>query len=258
MASRLAVQLYTLREFLKTPADVARTLRRVREIGYENVQVSGLGPIAPAELRKILDGEGLRCVVTHGGLERFQKETAAVIDEHHVLGCSLTAIGGFWKENASADDWKAFAADYTKLAATFAAGGVRLGYHNHSHEWVRTGPGGRTPMEILLAECGRDVWFEIDTYWVQHGGGDPAAWIDRCFGRIPVVHLKDMAVVRKDGKTEPQMAEVGEGNLNWASILQACRRAGVSWFAVEQDVCQRDPFESIAISLRNLRAMGVE
>ena len=52
------------------------------------------------------------------------------------------------------------------------------------------------------------------------------------------------------------MAEVGEGNLNWDSILVACKAAGVEHLLVEQDVCYRDPFDSLEISLRNLKSMG--
>ena len=74
-------------------------------------------------------------------------------------------------------------------------------------------------------------------------------------GRSPVVHLKDMVI---QGDREQVMAEVGEGNLNWPAILDACRVAGAEVYAVEQDICQRDPFESLAISYQNLRAMGLE
>jgi sugar phosphate isomerase/epimerase len=56
----------------------------------------------------------------------------------------------------------------------------------------------------------------------------------------------------------PIMAEIGEGNLNWPEVLKACREAGVQWYIVEQDFCQRDPFESLGISLKNLRGMGLE
>jgi sugar phosphate isomerase/epimerase len=56
---------------------------------------------------------------------------------------------------------------------------------------------------------------------------------------------------------QQQMAEVGEGNMNWEGILGACRKAGVEWFIIEQDVCQRDPFESLGISLKNLHGMGL-
>jgi len=54
------------------------------------------------------------------------------------------------------------------------------------------------------------------------------------------------------------MAEVGEGNLNWPAILDACRSSGTEIYAVEQDICQRDPFESLAVSYRNLQAMGLK
>jgi sugar phosphate isomerase/epimerase len=94
---------------------------------------------------------------------------------------------------------------------------------------------------------------EIDTYWITHGGGDPAAWIAKCRGRIPAVHLKDMLI--KLDRTQ-YMAEVGEGNLNWPAILAACKEAGVEHLLVEQDVCYRDPFESLEISLKNLKDMG--
>ena len=95
---------------------------------------------------------------------------------------------------------------------------------------------------------------EIDTYWIAHGGGDPAQWINRCAGRLPCVHLKDMSV---GPDRQPRMAEVGEGNLNWPVILRACREAGVIWYIVEQDVFYRDPFDSLETSLRNLQQMGL-
>jgi sugar phosphate isomerase/epimerase len=54
------------------------------------------------------------------------------------------------------------------------------------------------------------------------------------------------------------MAEVGEGNLNWPRILDAAKKAGVEWYIVEQDICERDPFDSLKISLENLKAMGIK
>ena len=95
---------------------------------------------------------------------------------------------------------------------------------------------------------------ELDTYWIQAGGGDPVAWIRRCAGREPLLHLKDMTVTPQ---REQRYTEVGEGNLNWPDILAAAEAGGVEYLLVEQDECyERDPFESLAISFRNLSAMG--
>lgn len=96
---------------------------------------------------------------------------------------------------------------------------------------------------------------EIDVFWIVAGGGDPVAWIDRCAGREPLVHFKDF-VVAADG--ERRMAEIGEGNLNWPKIIESCEAAGVEHALVEQDLCyERDPFDSLAISYRNLKEMGL-
>ncbi len=95
---------------------------------------------------------------------------------------------------------------------------------------------------------------EIDTYWIQAGGGDPAEWVRKCAGREPLLHLKDMCVTTD---REIRMAEIGEGNLNWPAILSAAEEGGVEFALVEQDSCyDRDPFECLEISYRNLCTMG--
>ena len=250
--SQIACQLYTLRDLCKTPADIASTLKKVKEIGYDAVQVSGIGKIEPTELKTILDGEGLTCCATHTNLERMRNDARGLIDEHKLLGCTYTALG--YHNVTGAKEWTEFAKDFSGLAATLKAGGVELGYHNHSNEFARYD--GRTAMQLLLDECGKDVWFEIDTYWVAHGGGDPIQWINKVAGRIPCVHFKDLGIGGSDRKQV--MKEVGEGNLNWPGIIDACRKSGVQWFIVEQDNCNgRNPLDSIAQSLRNLRSLGV-
>jgi sugar phosphate isomerase/epimerase len=173
-----------------------------------------------------------------------------VVADHQLWNCPFTAVGGHFPAELSADDWDRFIAEFNTVARRFAEDGLRLGYHNHSHELARIGS--QTVLDRLIERCDPSVWFELDTYWIAHGGGDPAAWIRRVAGRIPCVHLKDMVI---HYPREQRMAEVGEGNLNWPAILDACQEAGVQWYVVEQDTCYRDPFESLAISFENLMKM---
>lgn len=250
--SVIAAQMYTLREFTRTPADIAATLKKVREIGYEAVQLSALGPIDKTELKYILDNEGLTVCATHVGFEYLRDQTEAAVEEHHLLGCRYVAIGGLPGEYRNAEGYFRFAREASEVGRKLAAHGLTFAYHNHSFELEKFG--GRTALAILYEESDPTFFAaEIDTYWIQHGGGDPAAWIRKVAGRSPLVHLKDMGVV--DGKQV--MTEVGEGNLNWPAILEACREAEVVWYIVEQDTCQRSPFESLRISLENLRKMGL-
>jgi sugar phosphate isomerase/epimerase len=247
----IGAQLYTLRDYTKTPADIAKTMSRVKKMGYDAVQCSALGPIEPAELAKILKNEGVACVATHVKIEDLENNPQKIIDEHKLWDCKYTAIGGFFPKEATTQTWLDFANRYNAIVQKFDGSGVFVGYHNHSHEFSHYD---RKPgLQILIEHFHNDVWMEIDTYWVTHGGGDPAAWISKLKGRVHAVHLKDMLI--KIDRTQ-FMAEVGEGNLNWAAILPACKAAGVEHLLVEQDICYRDPFESLKISLDNLRAMG--
>ena len=245
----IGAQLYTVRDACKTPADIARSCARVKAMGYDGVQSSGIGAIEPAELQRILAGEGLICAATHVGLERLENETARVIEEHRLWGCKYTAIGGYFpKEEWTLALWQGFVKRFNTLALKFKASGLRLGYHNHSHELSPAG--GVRPLDLLIETLDPSVWMEIDTYWIAHGGADPAAYIDKVAGRIPCVHFKDMTITPK---REPKMTEIGDGNLNWPRIIQSCRQAGVEWYLVERDSGDLDPFDSLKRSLENMR-----
>ncbi len=253
--TQTAAQLYTLRDFTRTPAEVAGAMARVREIGYEAVQISGMGPIDPAECRKIMDDNGLTVAATHTGFERMRDETSQVIEEHQTLGCRYAAIGGLPNEyRTGAEGYRAFAKEASAVGKRLAEGGLTFGYHNHSFELEQFE--GRTGLAILYDESDPQYFTgEIDTYWIQHGGGDPAQWIRKLSGRMFLVHFKDMRMVGG----QQQFAEVGAGNLNWPNILEACKSAGVEWYIVEQDLCyDRDPFDSLKISRENMRAWGLK
>lgn len=249
---KVAAQLYTVRDHLKTPADIGRALARIRQIGYQAVQLSGLGPIDPAELKRILDGEGLVVSATHVSWQELQGSTEPIIERQKIWECEDLAIASMPKEYRTAEGFAQFGREAAEKARELAQSGLRLSYHNHSFEFQQVG--GQAGLAVLFDAAGGDLAAEIDTYWVQHGGADPAAWIRRFRGRLPVVHLKDM-VILNDAQT---MAEVGEGNMNWPAILSALKEAGTRWYMVEQDICQRDPFESLAISRQNLLSWGVE
>ncbi|HOX39749.1 MAG TPA: sugar phosphate isomerase/epimerase [Candidatus Brocadiia bacterium] len=253
MSSRIGAQLYTLREYLKTPTDIANTLNKVSEMGYEAVQVSAVGPIDPAELRRICDSEGLKIVATHEDFYSLRDKTQAIIDKHKLWGCDQVAIGGLPGEYRNADGWSRFAKEASEVAAKLKEGGLTFSYHNHSFELEKFGD--RTGLQILYEDSDPEFFkAELDTYWIQHGGASPVVWMLKLPARVPLLHCKDMTM---KGSTQ-LMAEVGEGNLDWEGILDAAPAAGVEWFLVEQDTCQRCPFESLAISLKNLKTMGIE
>lgn len=248
---QVAAQLYTVREFTKTPEDVKETLRKVRKIGYETVQVSGLGPIDPLYLKDLADEAGVKVVVTHVPFDRMVNDFGALVKEHKIWDCTYVGLGSMpEKYRKNEDGFKLFAKEASDIAKRFADEGLRFVYHNHKFEFEKFG--NITGMDILFNETNPDYFdFEIDTYWIQAGGADPVEWIRKVDGRMDVIHFKDMGI--KDDKQV--YAEIGEGNLNWPAIIKACRDINVKWYCIEQDICPGDPFESLAISFSNLKSM---
>ena len=244
----IAAQLYTLRDFTKTPEGVLSTLKKVKQIGYNAVQVSGMGPIAPSDLKKMVDEIGLKICATHTSFDRLKDDLENVISEHKLWECEYVGLGSMPQQfRSSLDGYMEFLKEIDKIADRITKSGLKFVYHNHNFEFEKFN--GKTGIDILFEKSDAEAFgFEIDTYWVQAGGGNPVDWIRKVEGRMGIVHFKDMAM-----KENRQVyAEIGEGNLDWPSIIDACRKTGVKWYAVEQDICGRDPFESVEMSLRYL------
>jgi sugar phosphate isomerase/epimerase len=250
----VGAQLYTVRDFTKTIDGVAESLKKVADIGYKAIQISGFGDVDPKEVAKIVDDLGLTVASTHRSWEAFLNDLDTEIEIHKLWNCVHPAIGGLPRDYHVPDGVKRLRDELTPIAEKLAAEGMDFSYHNHNHELVKWD--GVTWLEMLYDQIPPEILkAEIDTYWIQAGGADPALWVQKCAGREPLLHLKDMIITPQ---REQRFAEIGEGNLNWAAIMDAAKKGGVEWYLVEQDRSyERDPFESLAISYRNLVKMGL-
>lgn len=248
---KIALQLYTIRDHLKTADDVARSFARVREIGYEHVQLSGLGAMPTAQIKELAVAAGLGICATHEDGREIVEEPRKVADRLSELGCRFTAYPFPHQPLETLDQVFKLADDLSRAGEVLRSRGQLLTYHNHAIEFRKLG--GKAILDWLYERSDPlMVHGEIDTYWVQAGGGDPAGYCARLSGRLPLLHLKDYAI---NAENEPVMAALGEGNLNFPTILREADAAGCEWYIVEQDRGFTDAFESIAVSLRYLRAL---
>ncbi|MGI6562146.1 MAG: sugar phosphate isomerase/epimerase family protein [Clostridia bacterium] len=241
----VAAQLYTLRDYMKTPEDIRKSLKKVSEMGYTAVQISGLGKIDPVELKEITDEYGLKICATHISPEAIANEFDRVVKEHKLWDCKYVGIGGMPAAyRGSEEGCIAFAKEFSVHAKKLADEGLQFIYHNHRFEFEKFN--GRTMMDILFEESAPEFGFEIDTYWVQSGGASPVEWIYKVDGRMQVIHFKDMGVKNN----EQIMTPIGRGNLPWKEIFEACKKTAVEWAPVEQDHCYDEcPFDCLKESL---------
>jgi sugar phosphate isomerase/epimerase len=243
----IAAQLYTVRDRLHDRHQLVAVLGRLREIGYEGVEVASLGHEVVDYFGEELTRAGLKACASHESLERLTADLSAVAGRCRAWGCRYVVVPSVPQPYHSAAGFRRFAQEAAEIARQLSNHGLGLAYHNHKFELERWD--GKTGLEILFESVpGDTLQAELDTYWLQAAGASPATWLRKLKGRVPLLHLKDMTVV--DGSV--MQTEVGNGNLDWPEILSASREAGTEWLIVEQDETERDSLESLAISYRNL------
>lgn len=242
-----ALQLYTVRE--AAGRDMVGTLAQVAGMGYRAVEFAGYAGVGLRRLRSALDEIGLKAIASHVPLSHWTERADEVVEELHTLGCSY-AVAPSLPDHVRMDEQGAWdvATVLNGCGERCRAGGLRFAYHNHAGEFV---PAGKTSFwEVITQRTDPElVEFELDLYWAEYAGVDAAELLDRYAGRVPLVHVKDMA----DGAGR-QDRPVGEGTLPWGRLLHAAAGAGTTGYIVEQDNAV-DPLRDSATSLKNLEGM---
>ena len=246
----IGAQLFTLRDFCKDLNSFSETLRRVADIGYKNVQVSGTCEFEAEWLKEELAKNGLKCVITHTPPAKLTGDIDKVIADHKVFDCNYIGFG--WQAftlETSEDTPKGWIETYRPIANKIKNSGKLFMYHNHDQEFKKVD--GKLILNHLAESFAPDeMGFTLDTFWVTAGGGDPSYWLEKLSGRVPVIHLKDFAYGRK-------MAVVGEGNINFDRVFKCAEASGTKYMLVEQDDCNGEsPFDCLARSYKYLKSYG--
>lgn len=237
--ARIALQLYTLRDPAKK--DLADTLKKAADMGWQYVQWSGMPNLPAPEIRAALDKAGLTCVAAHVSIEAFEKDFDGQVAFWKTVGAADVAPGGMMRDcTADLQAWIRGAERLNALGAKLRAVGMRLSFHNHTDEFTRFSNDPRTKHDILMETAKRkNLCAELDLAWAAAAGADPAALMLKFKGRCPVVHAKDVLIEGKKHTLVP----LGKGSLKWDEIFAAGRKAGVEWYIYEQDSGQGSPFD---------------
>lgn len=244
LLKNVGLQLYSLRD--EMAKDFRGTVEKVAKMGYKGVEFAGYGGLKPAEMAALLKDNGLEAYGSHiGGLPKTEAELDAEIEMALAVGNKYLVCP--WQDMKTRDDALRFAEVMNETAGKLRPHGLKLGYHNHAHEFVVDG--GEVLMETVLNNVEPDVFAEFDVFWVAYAGYDPIRYIRKYAGRQPLMHLKELGPDRKAN------VECGTGVLDFASIITAGLAAGTEHFIVEQEEYTLPPLASCEVSLKNLLAL---
>jgi sugar phosphate isomerase/epimerase len=248
---RVGAQLYTIRDAFAE--DCSAALARLREIGYEHVELAGFGGHSVDEVRRALAAASVSAISMHVPLDRLASETDTVVGEAGMLGVGHVVVPGLDERyrRDGLDGYRRAAGELADLADRLGREHLSLHYHNHDVELADAG--GQTALEVLLESSGPALGLQLDLGWIRVADADPSSWLRRAVGRVTLAHLKD---VTAGGDQPPRFRSVGDGVIDWSEVLETAAEVGVSWGIVEDDDAP-DPFASLARSRQHLQVLGV-
>jgi sugar phosphate isomerase/epimerase len=224
----LAVQLYSGRNFPPLESQIAVAARA----GFTHVETFGPLNEKAKGTRVLLDRHGLSAASAHMGLDWIEADTARAIAAARTLGADFVVAPYLPpdKRPVGRAGWIALGERLARARDAVARSGLRFAWHNHDFEFAPLSDGS-LPIEHVL---GADLAWEADLAWMARAGADPIAWVERYRGRMPLVHVKDIA---PSGQKidEGGWADVGAGVLPWANLWSSCVTAGAEVMIAEHD-----------------------
>ena len=244
------LNLFSVRDKLKTKEDLLFCVQRLKENGYKYFQYSG-GPFEVERLKEV-ENSVAPIVLTHVPFDRIINEPYQLMQEHAQFGCKNIGLG-MMPIDIISDQAKCKQAieKLNESAKIFSDNGFKFFYHHHHFEMTKYD--GQTVFEYMI-ENAPYVNFTVDTYWLQYGGFDIKNTIKKLANRIECVHLKDYKIIFENGQFKPTFAPVGEGTINFDEIIQLMQQCGAKYFLVEQDnaVEKADSIQEVCKSIKYL------
>jgi sugar phosphate isomerase/epimerase len=254
----IGLELYSLREDLKR--DVAGTLVRVRQMGFDHVEVPNLYGLTAPEFRLALDKAGLKATAMVAPYDDLQTNLAGV--QHN-----LDALGARWVilpwiphgDKFERIDVDRSSKDMNAWGATLTSAGYKFAYHPHGYEF-HPAPEGTLFDALAKATDPDTVRFELDTFWIVWPGQDCVELMKRYPARFRLLHLKDLRKGVETGDLHGQAPEtdsvvVGEGTVPWNAVLAVAREQKFEFYYIEDE--SPDAAQQIPRSLQHLRKMKV-
>jgi len=257
---QIGAQLYTVHNHTKTLEDLSLSMKKIADIGYKNVQVSGVCPYEPEWMRDELQKNGLICAMTHIAPAQFDElGVKKVIANHAVFGCRNIGIGSMPKLGESAnntlENYKLFRDKFLPIAKELREEGCILHFHNHYGEFQGEFAE-KSAIDMMLEDFPEDTLaITLDLGWAAFANQDVIKLIEKLNGRLSRIHLKDFRRAIPEGIKESRAYQrpVFEGELDYDGYIKALAKTDCEYMLVEMDsTYDEDEFECLRRSYVNV------
>jgi sugar phosphate isomerase/epimerase len=247
----IGLQLYSLREAMK--ADALGTLKLVSDIGFKTLEAANYADgkiygMSPSSFKKVMKGLDMKLTSAHLGGPNYTKEThTAAMDwwkqalaDHQEAGCKYM-VKPSMPTPKTLDELKMWCDYYNAIGELTATEKIKFGFHNHAREFEKIE--GEIMYDYMINHTNpKNVFFEMDVYWVMRGGYNAVDYMNKYPDRFPVLHIKDEK-------------EIGEsGQIDFKPIYETAYKNGMKDSFVEVERYNFEPIVSVRKSYEYLKA----
>lgn len=226
----ISLQLYSIHE--ETRNDFIGSVSKVGEIGFHGVEFAGYGGLSAGEQQKLLAKSGLYSVGTHAGLSVFEENFEAELNYSKAIG-SRYIICPYAKLDTM-EEIDHLAEVLNRAAEKAAPEGIKVGYHNHAHEFVKFD--GKYAMDLIAEKTTENVVLELDVFWVAYAGVDPVEYIEKWGKRVELIHMKQI-------NDKKENVDAVDGIINMKKVKEAAKYA--EFFILEHEEYDKPVWDAL-------------
>lgn len=207
------------------------TLKKAVEYGFTEFEGGSNYASSPKEFLNYCKEIGIKPIASGTSLDPMMKEPQKYFDQQNELKMKYIVCYWPWMGGPpfKLDDCKKSAEMLTELGEKAKQNRLTLCWHNHDNEFKKMEEG--FPFDYLMNNTDPElVKCEMDIYWVKKGGGDPLEMLKKYEGRIPILHVKDMA-----SGADQDFICPGSGIIDFAPIFKEAQKQGIEHYIVERD-----------------------
>lgn len=273
---KVYLQTYSLGSAMRD--DFMGSLEKVSQIGYTGVEFAGgYGDMEAGKLKTYLNQLDLDPISTHVGLEMIEGQLPYLAE----LGVQYVICPG--TSFPSYERTLEVAAELNRLGKLAAEYGLKVGYHNHTHEFAKFND--KYILDIIMENTDPEyVLIQLDVGWATCAGIDVPAYLVEHSGRIQAIHVKetnqvfgvqkerDYSKFAKDENGQPIIPQevlderlaikksdcpTGEGIIDWQNICDVAKENGAKVFIIEREYDYKgdDIFGCVAEDLTYVRTI---
>jgi len=244
LLNEFAIQLYSVRD--ETEKDFIGTLEKLGKngLGYTGVEFAGFGGISAEKMKKVLADNGLKAIGSHTMTDRLLESLDEEITYHKTIGAEYIICP--YEEIKAKSDVLALAQKLTPVAEKITAAGLKFGYHNHAHEFVKDE--GEYLLDILFDNLPAATVMELDIFWSEYADVDSLAYMEKNKNRLEILHVKQIGENKKN-------VELNKGFIDFKEVIKKAKEMGVKHFILEQEEYEVSSMASVENAIKYIKSL---